>query len=61
MCLEGLAGEIVLGVDTALLGVDEWEEYLKESSSTDLGTNYWRTGEIRANNLLGLPMYKEGW
>lgn len=60
MCLEGLAGEIVLGVDTALLGVGEWEEYLKELSSTDFGTNYWRTGEIRASNLLGLPMYKEG-
>lgn len=42
------------------LAVGEWEEYLKELSSTDLGTDYWRTGEIGANNFLGLPIYKEG-
>ena len=36
-----------------LAGLGEWGEYLKELSSTDLGTKCQRTGETRDSNLLG--------
>lgn len=54
ICMLGRLGRgTCAGGRYCLAGVGEWGAYLKESSSTDLGTKHQRTGEIRDNNLLG--------